>query len=839
MRRWLEYLHARWPDAGYDYFLAGWRAPGEDRYWFSIQYGLPPLEPAKVKAPPAPSGIYPGRGIVMLRAEEGPAYWESPAPAAGMRLANPYAHHVQDSFALMGFFAFNRPIFINPGRTTDRYCGVDPGFSNSIRSHSAVMVDGQDPRQLLDGVSTRHDFNPNVKYAAARAKGIYAGVDQTRALMLTREYLLDASRLVSRRTRDYLWQVHTFGHTCPDNPGDWTPSHDLYDRLPDLGMEESCASDGAWAVTAVQATCGAHPRFSGLGPRWFEKRVGVRVTMLGESGTRAYTGWTPVLTQAGFPAARDRFAYGEEEPARVAIVATRKAAATTFLAVHEPFEGVSRIRGIRRLAEDGEGAFVVRIAGDTFTDYLMLRFGDAASEPIILKWEQGAARFAGYGYVRAAGDRVDIWGDVSGLLLPLVANPARWFLGGKEIPRPEPVNGRVAWGETAGAAPSAPAVAAETPPRTGPLAARWHPPTELCLPAGGSRPVTLKLRNNGQVPLSGRLPFEASGGLEVSPPFVDLRDLPAGGERELEITVSAGAAPPNVLQHLSLGAGETAGLAVQRPVLLVAHGVTCGGREQVGRDFRYSICSPRYIARYWVMESGGAAQLLDPLGYRRHDASGLPLPSFIRAVTKPDGKTADERIEPRRQPYFNPLFVAGTAGGPGQFYEGGWHVHGTQSDLEYWWTEDWMLVRHRTAKAGERTAFRWPWLTSRSGGVIMGRDPDLAGKHQPELEFVVDVSGKRIEGGKRPADLDVRAMFLRPAGYEYGYATFYLPGARLERELVFHPAGSVVGFTFCREEEFDGLLKKWQADPPSSEVSDEVRSRYRGGSMSHPVPAEE
>ena len=81
-------------------------------------------------------------------------------------------------------------------------------------------------------------------------------------------------------------------------------------------------------------------------------------------------------------------------------------------------------------------------------------------------------------------------------------------------------------------------------------------------------------------------------------------------------------------------------------------------------------------------------------------------------------------------------------------------------------------------------------------------------------------------------------MFDRLAGYDYGYATFYLPGARLERGLVFHPGDRVVGFTFCREDEFDGLLKKWQADPPSGEVSDELRSRYRGGFGAHPVPAE-
>ena len=842
LRRWLEYLHAKWPLAGYDYFLAGWRGPGEDRYWFSMRFGLPPIGPKTVKPPPAPSGVYPGRGVVVLRADESPAYWESSAPAVGMRLANPYAHHVQDSFALMGYYAFNRPIFINPGRTTDRYTGVDPWFSNSIRSHCAVTVDGREPHHLLDGVSTRQDFNPSVKFAAARAKGIYAGVDQTRALMLTREYLLDASRLVSRRSRDYLWQVHTFGHVCPDNPSAWAPSRQLTGRLPDLGCERSCATNDTWTVTAVQATCGAHRQFSGLGERWFQRHVGVRVTMLGEDCTQAYTGWTPVVPNTrGWRAASDRFAYGEAEPARIAIVAARKAAQTTFVAIHEPFEGASRIRDICRLAEDSGGGFLVRVIGDTFTDYLMLRLGDAAEQSAEMKWDQGMVRFANYGYVRITADRADVQGDVAGLVLPVGTSPARWFVKGKEIATPEAAGGYAAWGEAAGLRPTTQAVRPHAAARLGPLAARWHPPTELCLPTGGKRQVTLKLRNNGQTPLNGRLAILASGGLEVSPRVVALPNLPAGGERELEVTVSAGKAPPHQLQEVSVGVAEPAGLPAQSPVLRVAHGVTCGGREQIGLDFRVSIYSPRYIVRYWIMDSGGAAQLLDPQGLRRHDASGLSLPCITQSATRSDGRTEDRRVYPRKQPYFNPLLIAGAGAERDQLYDGGWHVHGYQADLEHWWTEDWMVVRQRTAKPSDKVAFQWPWITSNQGRIILGRDERQAARLKPGCTFIVDDQGRRVRADRGLAamkEAEVRAVFLRPAGYDYGYATFYLPGAKPERGLVFHSGDSVVGFTFCTEEEFDGLLKKWQANPPSGKVDASVTARYRGGFGARPVPAE-
>lgn len=116
------------------------REPGRDRYYPSLYFGLTPVDPDKVKLPPAPSGVYPGRGLVVLRAEESSGYWESPSPAVGMRLATPYAHHIQDCFSLTGLYAFNRPIYVNRQHSTN-YSGVDPGYSNSCRSHSTVIVD--------------------------------------------------------------------------------------------------------------------------------------------------------------------------------------------------------------------------------------------------------------------------------------------------------------------------------------------------------------------------------------------------------------------------------------------------------------------------------------------------------------------------------------------------------------------------------------------------------------------------------------------------------------------------------------------------------------------------
>ena len=91
---WFEVGHTLWPDIGFDYFLAQMRGPDEDKYYPSLFFGLEPIEPAKVKAPPAPSAVWLERGLVMLRAEESPAYWESPAPVSYTHLTLPTTPYV-------------------------------------------------------------------------------------------------------------------------------------------------------------------------------------------------------------------------------------------------------------------------------------------------------------------------------------------------------------------------------------------------------------------------------------------------------------------------------------------------------------------------------------------------------------------------------------------------------------------------------------------------------------------------------------------------------------------------------------------------------------------------
>ena len=833
---WFELAHAEWPDAGFGYFLAQRRGPEEDRYYPTLYFGLEPIE-ASSAAPPAPSGAYPGRGLVMLRAEETSGYWEGPGPAVGMRLATPYAHHIQDCFCLAGFYAHNRPIFVNHSHATN-YTGVDPGYSNSSRSHSTVIVDNAEPKTIGE-VPTRHDFGPLVKFAAARGRGIYEGVDQTRALMLTGEYLLDVFHVSSRRPRLYQWIIHTLGNACPGAPGAWARTRDLSGTLVDLGREWSLVTDGTWSVTAVQSSGGANRAFSGFGERWFTRRVGVRTTMLGEAGTTAYHAWAPVVPDAaGHWAGRDRFAFGEDEPAGVAIVAVRRKPATTFVAVHEPFEGTARVWEVRRIAQTADAVClrVAGVAGGGIDDRLMLRLGDEAGKPIMLAGEGEAFRFVGHAFVRAGKGRVDVAGKLLGMRLRVGGAGAKVFVNGKEAPAQQ-AGGVVMFGQVPPGEGGVQPVR-DLPP--GLLAARWLGGPHLCVPTGGGGKAVLRLRSLGPSAVTGRLALGCPAGLSAKPQAIELKGFAPGAERDVAVSFDAAGAARNRLLRVRL---ELAGAAeVQQADLLVAHGVV-NGRIQEPVGFSETIYSPRYVAKYYYMDSTGAGLLLDPAGCRRSNASMTAYPNLVRRGKDSRGSEGWIARKPDKFPYFVPVLVGGDGGRPANLYEAGRHAHGTQGGLEHWFTEDWIVVRYRNAAKDERIAFDWlpdSWRNSLDGTII-GRRADLAAEKMPGRLIVATADGKRAEA---PADSssrlrwpnaagEVAAVFHQPPGYEHGSAMFYPPGSKLEGRYVTQPGDKPMGFCFCTAAEFDPLLKKWQGETPTGIPRPAEVGAYNGAFMPH------
>jgi hypothetical protein len=800
MAMWFEVSHAAWPKSHFDYFLAQMRSPGEDKYYPSLYWGLDPIDPEKVTPPEAPCGVYDERGMVILRSDESPEFWERPdALALGLRLATPYVHHVPDNFCLTGFYAYQRPIYLNR-QVSGGYAGTDAGWSNSVRSHCGVMVDNREPRSIGIIPSPRRDFNRHVKFVAARGRDIYPDVDMTRSLMLTGEYLFDVFALKSDRPRSYLWSAHTLGHLCPDRPADWARTRQLIGSVFDLTGERSYTPGREqWTVTAYQTSAGA-PRHGGFPESWFDRRVGVRMTMLGEKGTTAYTAVAPATAGAKF-----RIKRGADEPGGASILAHRTARETMFVALHEPYEDTHRIRDIRRIARTDD-AVAVAVRGDGWTDVLAVRIGDDANEPIELGSGPYRVRFRNYAYVRMTPETLSATGG-------LVEGHFPWT--GKDTPAVT-LNGetersylreRMIFVNTKPSGPEKTTDLLSSAGRPGPIAARWFP-RHLALETGGSAEVTLTLRNIGSAKADARVTFRAGEGLSCEPNVIQLDGLSVGEEKAVTVTVSGNAEHANRLQAVrAAGRGD---LAVQPAELTVAHGVAVVWRQVWPRDFSRTVYAPRYTARYDYMKQTNAAMLLDPSG-RDHTLArrgGGPLPKLYRAVPheKKKGEWDVERVNVHGFRAFKPQREKGGPDGHRFYADMGRHPHGYASQFEYRFMEDWIDIRRRGGKADRWVCFDWLSRVRVKSDALKQKYPELLlvcdGK---EVTAATDRRGR----AKLPGDSSPRAVFHRPAGVEFGRVMLYPKTTRIIDGKVFQPASDPMGFTFAREKQFAKIVEKW------------------------------
>ncbi len=876
---WLEIAHRKYPDAGFDYFLAQMREAGQDSYIPSLFYGLAPINPDDVEPPAAESHVFAERGLVMLRAEHGRDYWESQAPAVGMRLATPYAHHVQDCFALTGFYGYNRPLFVNRQHSTN-YSGVDPGYSNSSRSHSIVRVDFAEPRTIGE-VPTANSFGKIAKYAAGFAEGVFPDVKQSRSLVLTREYLLDVSALSSPRPRHYQWIIQAIGRACPDDPTAWTPSRDLRGSLFDLANERSLVTGGDWAVTVTQSSGGAHRKYSGLGDRWFDRRIGVKTTVLGESGTTAYVADAPVVQDSsGKWQGRDRFAYGEDEPAATTIVANRRAKSTVFVALHEPFQDFPKLHEagldlkmggaadelMRKLAEkvppgsaraevaDGVAAIVIEHDPEQKrVDYIFLDL-KKRDKTVASPLAAATARFRQFAFVRKDGSDVTIEGELDALTLVNLPGKIRLHRKGKTETL-ELESGRLEIGKLDSRRVIVMADVSrsmEMPEEPGALiSTQWRPGYSLNLPTGGTGKAKLRLRNISPITADGVIELAGSDGLRLQPERVRLEDFQPGTERDIEVTIQAGSSMVNRLHRVVCRSGQ-GNLDVQPTVLPVANGMAHVRDMAWPADYTETIFSPRYTAKIYYMQSTATSLLIDPNGYRRSNSAGDTLPQLVRQETDHRGRNRWRGRNFPKFPYFVPVVVS-EGDGPAVIYDGGRHAHGTTGGLEQWFTEDWIVVRYREGKEGERIALDWNPSSRKNelADSIKGRRQQLAETLDPGVGIVIDKDGQahqldadqlrrnRFRVGRDVPRDGIVALFLRPAGYEYGKAMFYPPGSRLDDQRVLQPADKPMAFTFCAEEELPALAEKWRKAPHTGQATDAQRGRYSGAFMPHRIDSED
>ncbi len=491
---WFEMAQQKWPDAHFDYFLAQMRGPADAKYFPTLFFGLDPIDPNAVKPPPAPSYVARERGFAFLRAEESPAFWESSAPAVALQFATYYVHYAHDVFSLLGLHAFNRPIYLNR-QISNGYGGGCP-WTDSTRGVCGVMVDNlqfqldhADPKQdhphwpnPVGEVPTRSAFTPLVKYVAALAKPVggkvtldnrqplagstlsldlrreepevWPGVGMSRALFLTSEYLFDVLRLTSDQPHRYDWHVHALGLQKPDEA--WKSTADLtLDRLYDMknralaakladpieaeryqikDARKLAASDGAWTATIEQTCALPDVAQSVLGQAWYDRRIGVRVRMLGEPGTTVYAGRSPESRQApGKEKNKGEKSALPNEVGGTTLLVSRHAPGTVFAALHEPFEkGAPHIETFRRIEQNERGLAVAIAAPESgIDDRILYRFWPDFAEPLTLAGGGESFTFADRVFIRIRAGKVEAEGDLRVMKLKVPGQP-KLILNGKE-----------------------------------------------------------------------------------------------------------------------------------------------------------------------------------------------------------------------------------------------------------------------------------------------------------------------------------------------------------------------------------------------------------------------
>lgn len=132
--------------------------------------GNRPLPAEKTALPPAPSKVWPRYGLAMLRSDESPAYWTSgEALAVFQIMSQGYGHDHRDKFSLT-LHGAGRLFY--PDYNAIQYENMAIGWTRNSVSHNTLMVDEQDTRDAVP-TGLRHDFNPDVKFLATAAGGVF------------------------------------------------------------------------------------------------------------------------------------------------------------------------------------------------------------------------------------------------------------------------------------------------------------------------------------------------------------------------------------------------------------------------------------------------------------------------------------------------------------------------------------------------------------------------------------------------------------------------------------------------------------------------------------------
>ncbi len=344
-----------------------------------------------VAPPAAPSSVFPEAGIAMLRADESPAYWTNGSIAVLQMMARGYGHDHRDKMMIV-MHAGGRLLY--PDLNCIQYEPPSINWTASSVAHNTLVVDRG--KTASAPFTQRHEFTPEVKFLATTAS-CYPGVLQTRALALTRDYLLDLFWADSELPHTYDWVLHAIGKLQLENPASYEPSSDLLRDYWWVENELRRQTAQSWRADFTQTNGLAIRGMGRQTDEWFNDRAAVRVTMIGEPGTTVYGAEGPT----GGPPVDPIMNPEGNSPL---LLVRRQCRRTVFAALHEPYKFNSPAITSVRKAAASDDAYVAEVSAPNYSDRIALGFGEPKNSAVhALRSERDRAEvfvFSDYAYLR-------------------------------------------------------------------------------------------------------------------------------------------------------------------------------------------------------------------------------------------------------------------------------------------------------------------------------------------------------------------------------------------------------------------------------------------------------
>ena len=391
-----EIAYRVYGDPRYAWLLA--RNPARDRWdksfwgYAALTHGVPLGE---TRPPDAASRVWRGYGAALVRGDESDAYWEGSAPAVYLRKGQLQGHGHTDMGNIL-LHAHDRILYPDRKVGWDYQGRIDPETGRDVNptplskrriAHNTVSVDcGEGPELLVVQPDKANQYIGKLG-AISRTGPMKAATFRDnddvqrirRTIGVTPEYVFDwvcAGSVVGpgKNKEEHIFDYHLYGVGIPELHG--IENQTLYTTLGEeygIGVIDTRASspENQWIRPGLSGS--TDDQWQAVireeQPKDQENPRGVLIQGLGEPGTQIITGNIPdQVSQEGWDATQ--IENGGPGPGRRGLLLVRRRAmATEFIIVHQPFCG--RKPDPLKISREGD---LLHIQGTDFRDEIELPF---------------------------------------------------------------------------------------------------------------------------------------------------------------------------------------------------------------------------------------------------------------------------------------------------------------------------------------------------------------------------------------------------------------------------------------------------------------------------------